>query len=62
MFLLREVFGYDYPAVAAMVGKSEANCRQLVMRGKQRVAERRTRFEADSAHGRDSPHSSSRPA
>ncbi len=52
VFLLREVFGYDYPAVAAMVGKSEANCRQLVVRGKQRVAERRTRFEADSAHGR----------
>jgi RNA polymerase sigma-70 factor (ECF subfamily) len=52
VFLLREVFGYDYPTVAAMVGKSEANCRQLVVRGKQRVAERRTRFEADSAHGR----------
>ncbi|MDQ1649571.1 MAG: polymerase sigma-70 factor, subfamily, partial [Frankiaceae bacterium] len=53
VFLLREVFGYDYPTVAAMVGKSEANCRQLVVRGKQRVAERRTRFEADSVHGRE---------
>jgi RNA polymerase sigma-70 factor (ECF subfamily) len=52
VFLLREVFGYDYPTVASMVGKSEANCRQLVVRGRQRVAERRTRFEADSAHGR----------
>jgi RNA polymerase sigma-70 factor (ECF subfamily) len=52
VFLLREVFGYDYPTVAQMVGKSEANCRQLVVRGKQRVAERRTRFEADSEHGR----------
>lgn len=53
VFLLREVFGYDYSTVAAMVGKSEANCRQLVVRGKSRVAERRTRFEADSAHGRE---------
>jgi RNA polymerase sigma-70 factor (ECF subfamily) len=53
VFLLREVFGYDYPTVAGMVGKSEANCRQLVVRGKQRVAERRTRFEADSVHGRE---------
>ncbi|HSP37321.1 MAG TPA: RNA polymerase sigma-70 factor [Frankiaceae bacterium] len=53
VFLLREVFGYDYPTVATMVGKSEANCRQLVLRGKQRVAERRTRFEADSAHSRE---------
>jgi RNA polymerase sigma-70 factor (ECF subfamily) len=52
VFLLREVFGYDYPTVAAMVGKTEANCRQLVVRGKQRVAERRTRFEADSEHSR----------
>lgn len=52
VFLLREVFGYDYPTVAAMVGKTEANCRQLAVRGKQRVAERRTRFEADSERGR----------
>ena len=52
VFLLREVFGYDYPTVASMVGKSEANCRQLVVRGKARVSERRTRFEADSAHSR----------
>jgi RNA polymerase sigma-70 factor (ECF subfamily) len=53
VFLLREVFGYDYPTVAAMVGKSEANCRQLIARGRRHVAERRTRFEADSEHGRE---------
>jgi RNA polymerase sigma-70 factor (ECF subfamily) len=53
VFLLREVFGYDFSTVAAMVGKSEANCRQLVVRGRRHVAERRTRFEADSRHGRE---------
>ncbi len=53
VFLLREVFGYDYPTVASMVGKSEANCRQLIARGRRHVAERRTRFEADSEHGRE---------
>jgi RNA polymerase sigma-70 factor (ECF subfamily) len=52
VFLLREVFGYDYPTVASMVGKTEANCRQLIVRGRQHVTERRTRFEADSEHGR----------
>jgi RNA polymerase sigma-70 factor (ECF subfamily) len=52
VFLLREVFGYDYPTVAAMVGKTEANCRQLIVRGRQRVTERRVRFEADSERGR----------
>jgi RNA polymerase sigma-70 factor (ECF subfamily) len=53
VFLLREVFGYGYPEVAAMVGKSEANCRQLVARGRRHIAERRTRFDADSEHGRE---------
>jgi RNA polymerase sigma-70 factor (ECF subfamily) len=34
VFLLREVFDYDYADVAAIVGKSEANCRQIVRRAK----------------------------
>ena len=34
VFLLREVFGYDYADVAAIVGKGEANCRQIVRRAK----------------------------
>jgi len=33
-FLLREVFGYDYSDTAAMVGKSEANYRQIVRRAR----------------------------
>jgi RNA polymerase sigma-70 factor (ECF subfamily) len=34
VFLLREVFSYDYADTAAVVGKSEANCRQIVSRAK----------------------------
>jgi RNA polymerase sigma-70 factor (ECF subfamily) len=45
-FLLREVFAYDYPEIAQITGKSEANCRQLVRRARQRIAERRPRFPA----------------
>jgi len=37
VFLLREVFGYDYAATAAIVDKSEANCRQIVRRAKEHL-------------------------
>ena len=36
VFLLREAFGHDYGAIAAIVGKSEASCRQIVSRAKAR--------------------------
>ncbi|MEU4926016.1 RNA polymerase sigma factor SigJ [Streptomyces yokosukanensis] len=38
VFVLREVFGYGYPEVARIVGKSEANCRQIFARARKRVA------------------------
>ena len=34
VFLLREVFDYDYADTAAIVGKTEVNCRQIVRRAK----------------------------
>jgi len=43
-FLLREVFDYDYPEVARLVGKSESACRQLVHRALPRVRGGRPRF------------------
>jgi RNA polymerase sigma-70 factor (ECF subfamily) len=46
VFLLREVFDYDYPEIASLVGKSEANCRQIARRARQSVAARRPRFES----------------
>ncbi|MGW2400162.1 RNA polymerase sigma-70 factor [Kitasatospora sp. NPDC001664] len=49
VFLLREVFGFEYPEIAAAVGRSEASCRQLLVRAKRHMAEGRPRFEADRA-------------
>lgn len=46
VFLLREVFDYDYGRIAEIVGKAEVNCRQIFTRASRRVAERRPRFEA----------------
>jgi RNA polymerase sigma-70 factor (TIGR02957 family) len=46
VFLLREVFGYEYPEIAETTGKSEANCRQIFVRAKRAVTAGRPRFEA----------------
>ena len=43
-FLLHDVFGYEYPEIAAIIGKSEANCRQLAARARRHVTEGRPRF------------------
>ena len=45
LFLLREVFDYEYEEISRIVGKSEANCRQIARRARQSVAARRPRFE-----------------
>jgi RNA polymerase sigma-70 factor (ECF subfamily) len=44
-FLLHDVFGYEYPELARILGRAEPACRQLVTRARKRVAERRPRFE-----------------
>ena len=46
VFVLREAFDYGYDEIAAIVGKSEANCRQLATRARRHVGERQPRFEA----------------
>jgi RNA polymerase sigma-70 factor (TIGR02957 family) len=46
VFLLREVFDYPYDRIAEIVGKSEANVRQLAVRARRHVEEGRTRFDA----------------
>jgi RNA polymerase sigma-70 factor (ECF subfamily) len=45
VFLLREVFDYDYAEIAAIVGKAEAACRQLFSRAKRHIAAGRPRFK-----------------
>ncbi|MEG3939593.1 RNA polymerase sigma-70 factor [Microcoleus sp. S36b_A3] len=44
VFLLRDVFDYDYDEIAQMVGKSSTNCRQILRRAKQHLADQRPRF------------------
>jgi ketosteroid isomerase-like protein len=44
VLLLHDVFGYRYDEVAAIVGKEEANVRQLAVRARRHVEERRPRF------------------
>ena len=50
VFLLHEVFDYDYAEVSRIVGKSEANCRQMAVRAREHLAARRPRFQADRDH------------
>ena len=45
VFLLREIFDYDYEEIARVVGKSEANCRQAFSRAKKHIVAKRPRFE-----------------
>ena len=44
-FLMRQVFDQDYPEIAALLGKSEAACRQMVHRASKRVQQERPRFD-----------------
>ncbi len=51
VFLLHEVFGYGYPDIAEITGKSEPNCRQILTRARHHIDEGRAgvkgpRFEA----------------
>ncbi|MCI0397621.1 MAG: RNA polymerase sigma-70 factor, partial [Chloroflexi bacterium] len=46
VFLLREVFDYEYEEIAAIVEKSEANCRQMFSRARQRLGAGRPRTQA----------------
>jgi RNA polymerase sigma-70 factor (ECF subfamily) len=46
VFLLREVFDYDYADIASFLGKSEVACRQWFSRAKKHLADHRPRFQA----------------
>jgi RNA polymerase sigma-70 factor, ECF subfamily len=46
VFLLREVFDYDYAEIASFLGKSEVACRQWFSRAKKHLADHRPRFQA----------------
>src|SRR6266480_2910257 len=44
VFLLREVFEYEFTEIATMLDKSEAACRRSFSRAKQHLVDRRPRF------------------
>jgi len=46
VFLLREVFGYDYQEITEIIGKSEANCRQIFARARRHIDAGKPRFDA----------------
>lgn len=53
VLLLRDVFGEGHEEIARMLGRSEANCRQLLHRARERVRRERPRFSVDrGAHQR----------
>lgn len=53
VFLLREVFEYDYRDIAEMLDKSESACRQIFSRAKKHIRDNRPRFETSpEAHTR----------
>jgi len=45
VFLLREVFEYEYSQIADVVDQSEANCRQILRRARQHVSAVHPRFK-----------------
>jgi RNA polymerase sigma-70 factor (ECF subfamily) len=53
VFLLREVFDYEYAEIAQITERDEAACRQLVSRAKKHISENRPRFPASpEAHAK----------
>ena len=53
VFLLREVFDYEYAEIAQITGRDEAACRQLCSRARKHISNNRPRFPASpEAHSK----------
>ncbi len=57
IFLLRQVFDYEYSEIAQIVGKSESNCRQLFHRAQKHLTERRPRYKTSPQQKEELVHS-----
>lgn len=53
VFLLREVFAFGFDEIAEAVGRSEAACRQLLVRARRHMRAGRPRFAADRREQRE---------
>jgi RNA polymerase sigma-70 factor (ECF subfamily) len=49
VFLLHDVFGYEFSEVASIVGRSADACRQIAVRARRHVTAERPRFDASRA-------------
>jgi len=47
VFLLHEVFEFEYAEIGPIVEKSETNCRQILSRARKHLGSHRARFEPD---------------
>lgn len=52
-YLLRQVFDYDYAEIADIIGKSQANCRQIVKRAQDHLKAERPRFDITPEHRKE---------
>lgn len=44
VFLLREVFDYEYEEIAKIIRKNASNCRQMLRRARKHITSSRSRF------------------
>ena len=49
VLVLREAFDYGFEEIGEILGKDQANCRQILSRARKRMAEDRPRFDPDPA-------------
>jgi RNA polymerase sigma-70 factor, ECF subfamily len=49
VFLLHDVFGYDYDETAGIVGRTAVSCRQVAHRARQHVEAGRPRFDVEAS-------------
>jgi RNA polymerase sigma-70 factor, ECF subfamily len=53
VFLLRDVFDYEYSEISLVLGQNEINCRQILRRARQHVSATRPRFTASARKQND---------
>ena len=53
VFVLREVFQYEYEEIAEIIGKEPGNCRQIMTRARRHIEDQRPRFEASPQRRRE---------
>lgn len=50
VFILREIFDYDYALIAEIINKKEAYCRKIAQRAREQIRDNKPRFGRNSAN------------